>query len=114
MQTSTSFFQNSIKQGENLRPSQRVIAEWNHNRYTKVTTLDNYQYPEEENGYDLDMYPIEEVVRPLRPRAGLLRLELEKVPLSRDMAIPLVAIEPTQQTQIQNTSTGLGQLRLIM
>lgn len=73
MQTSTSFFQNSIRQGENLRPDQRVIAEWNHNRYTKVTTLDNYQYPEEENGYDLDMYPIEEVVRPLRPRAGLLK-----------------------------------------
>ncbi|QQV92409.1 minor tail protein [Streptomyces phage MeganTheeKilla] len=73
MQSSTSFLQNALKQGEDLRPSVRVIAEWNHNRYTTVTTVDNYQYPEKDNGYDLDMYPIETIIDPVRPTAGLLK-----------------------------------------
>ncbi|QZE11637.1 minor tail protein [Streptomyces phage Karp] len=73
MQSSTSFLQNALKQGEDLRPAVRVIAEWNHNRYTKVSTIDNYQYPEKTNGYDLDMYPIETIINPIRPTAGLLK-----------------------------------------
>lgn len=73
MQSSTSFLQNALKQGEDLYPSARVIAEWNHNRYTAITTIDNYQYVEKTNGYDLDMYPIESVVQPMRPTAGLLK-----------------------------------------
>ncbi|QOI67441.1 minor tail protein [Streptomyces phage Beuffert] len=73
MQTSTSFLQNALKQGEDLRPAARVIAEWNHNRYTKITTVDNYQYDEKTNGYDLDMYPIETIAYPIRPTAGLLK-----------------------------------------
>lgn len=73
MQSSTSFLQNALKQGEDLYPAIRAIAEWNHNRYTKVTTVDNYQYDEKTNGYDLDMYPIETIIEPVRPTAGLLK-----------------------------------------
>jgi hypothetical protein len=73
MQTSTSFLQNALKQGENLTPAARVIAEWNHNRYTQITTVDNYQYDEKTNGYDLDMYPIDTITQPVRPTAGLLK-----------------------------------------
>lgn len=73
MQTSTSFLQNALKQGDTLTPAARVIAEWNHNRYTTITTVDNYQYDEKTNGYDLDMYPIESITLPLRPTAGLLK-----------------------------------------
>lgn len=73
MQTSTSSFQNALKQGENLTPAARVIAEWNHNRYTAVTTVDNFGYDEKTNGYDLDMYPIETIIDPVRPTAGLLK-----------------------------------------
>lgn len=73
MQTSTSFFQNALKQGENLTPAARVIAEWNHNRYTEITTVDNFGYDEKTNGYDLDMYPIETIAAPVRPTAGLLK-----------------------------------------
>ena len=43
MQTGTLFLQNALKQGENLTPAARVIAEWNHNRYTEITTVANYQ-----------------------------------------------------------------------
>lgn len=73
MQSSTSFLQNALKQGQNLTPSARVIAEWNHNRYTKITTVDNFGYDEKTNGYDLDMYPIETITQPVRPTAGLLK-----------------------------------------
>lgn len=73
MQSSTSFLQDALKEGEVLFPSARVIAEWNHNRYTAVSTVDNFGYPEATNGYDLDMYPIETIVDPLRPTAGLLK-----------------------------------------
>ncbi|QWT29932.1 minor tail protein [Streptomyces phage TunaTartare] len=73
MQSASLFLQNALKQGENLTPAARVIAEWNHNRYTKVTTVDNYQYAEKTYGYDLDMYPIETIINPVRPTAGLLK-----------------------------------------
>jgi len=73
MQSASLFYQNALKQGEALFPSARVIAEWNHNRYTKVTTVDNYQYDEKTNGYDLDMYPIDTIIDPIRPTAGLLK-----------------------------------------
>jgi hypothetical protein len=73
MQTSTSFLQNALKQGEDLTPAARVIAEWNHNRYTTITTVDNFGYDEKTNGYELDMYPIETITEPRRPTAGLLK-----------------------------------------
>jgi hypothetical protein len=73
MQTSTSFLQDALKEGENLTPAARVIAEWNHNRYTAITTIDNYQYAETTNGYDIDSFPIETIAYPLRPTAGLLK-----------------------------------------
>jgi len=73
MQTSTSFLQNALKQGENLTPAARVIAEWNHNRYTEITTVDNFGHDEKTYGYDLDMYPIETITYPIRPTAGLLK-----------------------------------------
>lgn len=73
MQTGSLFIQNALKQGENLTPAARVIAEWNHNRYTEITTVDNFGYDEKTNGYDLDMYPIEAITQPVRPTAGLLK-----------------------------------------
>ncbi len=73
MQTSSSFIVDALKEGEALFPAARVIAEWNHNRYTTVTTIDNFGFPEATNGYDLDMYPIESIVDPVRPTAGLLK-----------------------------------------
>lgn len=73
MQSGSLFIQNALKQGENLTPAARVIAEWNHNRYTKITTVDNFGHAEKTYGYDLDMYPIESITLPVRPTAGLLK-----------------------------------------
>lgn len=73
MHNATLFLQNALKQGEVLRPKPRVVGEWNHNRYTEVTTVDNFDYPEEDNGYELDVYPISTIIDPIRPTAGLLK-----------------------------------------
>ncbi len=73
MLTSSTQLQNALKQGSVLRSKPRVIAEWNHNRYTTITTVDNYGYPEKDNGYDLEVFPIETITEPLRPTAGLLK-----------------------------------------
>lgn len=84
MQSGSLFIQNALKEGENLTPSVRVIAEWNHNRYTKITTVDNFGYDEATNGYDLDMYPIETITYPVRPTAGLLKARVGEGAVTHD------------------------------
>jgi hypothetical protein len=71
--TASAAFQQAIEEGSSLSPSTRVIAEWNHNRYTEVTTVDNFGYAETTYGYELDMFPIETIINPIRPTAGLLK-----------------------------------------
>lgn len=73
MLSSSTQLQNALKQGSVLRSKPRVIAEWNHNRYTTIQTVDNYGFAEKDNGYDLEVYPIETITEPLRPTAGLLK-----------------------------------------
>jgi hypothetical protein len=73
MLTSSTQLQNALKQGSALRSKPRVIAEWNHNRYTPIQTVDNYGHAEETYGYDLEVYPIETITEPVRPTSGLLK-----------------------------------------
>jgi hypothetical protein len=73
MQTASLFLSNALKQGSVLFAKPRVIAEWNHNRYTAITTVDNFGYAEATNGYDLDMFPIETITETMRPTAGILK-----------------------------------------
>lgn len=73
MLSSSTQLQNAIKQASVLYSKPRVIAEWNHNRYTPIQTVDNFGYAESDNGYDLDVFPIESITEPLRPTAGLLK-----------------------------------------
>ncbi|QIN94030.1 minor tail protein [Streptomyces phage Wakanda] len=73
MLSGSTQLKNALQQGMALRSKPRVIAEWNHNRYTPIQTVDNFAYAEETYGYDLDMFPIESITEPLRPTAGLLK-----------------------------------------
>lgn len=73
MQSPSVFFQNALKQGSVLNPKARIIAEWNHNRYTKVSEIDNFGNPEADGGFDLAMFPIRTIIDPLRPTAGLMK-----------------------------------------
>lgn len=50
----------------------RLIAEFNHNRYSTLK-IDN-TIPEEDEGYDRDAFPIESIALPMRPsRQGIVR-----------------------------------------
>lgn len=62
---------NTLQRDDAVRAKARVFAEWNHNRYTKIATVDNFGYPEKDNGYDLEVFPIESITEPLRPTAGI-------------------------------------------
>jgi hypothetical protein len=73
MLSASTQLKNALKEGMALRSKPRVIAEWNHNRYTPIQTVDNFGHPEADNGYDLEVYPIESITEPLRPTAGLLK-----------------------------------------
>lgn len=71
MLTASPELTNTLQQSDAIRAKARVIAEWNHNRYTKVTTVDNFGYPEATNGWDIEVFPIESIIEPLRPTAGI-------------------------------------------
>jgi hypothetical protein len=65
--------QNTISQALAVSGVPRVLVEWNHNRYTGVTTVDNWGSSTEAiNAFDPDVFPISEIVNPLRPTAGIL------------------------------------------
>jgi hypothetical protein len=73
MLSASTQLQKALKEGQVLYSKPRVIAEWNHNRYTPIAKVDNHNFPEADNGYDLDVFPIESITEPLRPTAGLLK-----------------------------------------
>jgi len=73
MLSGSTQLKNALQQGMALRSKPRVIAEWNHNRYTPIDEVDNWGFIEKDNGYELDSFPIESITDPLRPTAGLLK-----------------------------------------
>lgn len=73
MLSASTQLKNALREGLALHAKPRVIAEWNHNRYTPISVVDNFGHPEKDNGYDLDVFPIETITEPLRPTAGLLK-----------------------------------------
>lgn len=73
MLSASTAVQDTIKKALSINAVPRVLIEWNHNRYTDVTTVDNWGASNEAtNGYDLDQFPIESITNPLRPTAGIL------------------------------------------
>lgn len=72
MQTASLFLNNALKEGTVLYSKPQVIAEWNHNRYT-TSTVDNFNYPEADFGYDLQNFPISSITEGLRPTAGIAK-----------------------------------------
>jgi len=73
LQSASAGLEVLLKTGLSIHASPRVIIDWNHNRYTAIQEIDNWQYPEQDNGNDLDLFPIESIVLPLRPTACLAK-----------------------------------------
>lgn len=58
--------ESEIKTSANIYCKPKVIAEWNYNRYVKVTA-DNTLPVEADNAADPDLFPIESITKPNRP-----------------------------------------------
>ena len=71
MKTASAALTKALTEGESLHPKLRVIAEWNHNRYSAISKVDNFGHDEDTYGYDTDMFPINSIAQPNRPTSGL-------------------------------------------
>jgi hypothetical protein len=67
----TTFLKDALDKSYQLDVKQRVVVEWNMNRYADVIVADNFEYPEETYNLNPDIYPIMSIVEPNRPTTGL-------------------------------------------
>lgn len=73
MKTASAALTKALNEGDALRPQLRVIAEWNQNRYSKISKVDNFGHDEDEFGTDPELFPISSIAEPYRPRgAGII------------------------------------------
>ena len=70
-QTSVAL-RDKLKQSIDINSAVRLIAEWNMNRYAKVSSVTNGTTPIA-NEYDNDVFPITSIVEPERPTQGILK-----------------------------------------
>lgn len=73
---------NAIRSGYVLNATPRLIADWNMNRYA-APVADNVP-SEESNGYDVEMFPIESIVEPIRPTKGICKVRINEGTVSDD------------------------------
>lgn len=84
MKTASAALVNTLKQDLSISTGIRVIAEWNHNRYTPISEVNNFGRPEATYGQDLDLFPIESITEPLRPISGLVVARVGDAVISHD------------------------------
>lgn len=78
MQGASTGFLNLLNGAVNVPAQPRVIAEWNHNRYTPITYKDNSAKPEATYGLDLDMYPFDSITESPRPTRGVMKARTDQ------------------------------------
>ena len=71
MKTVTTATSNKLKQSYDVQTSLRLIAEWNMNRYSPISVVRNTAAALEDG--DPDLFPIDSIVLPERPTAGILK-----------------------------------------
>ena len=70
MKQNSTALRKAIATGYELEPVIRATVEWNQNRYTKIQTVANASSVD---NFDSDLFPIESIVLPVRPRSGLMK-----------------------------------------
>lgn len=78
MQTASAAFTNLLNTATSISAKARVIAEWNHNRYTPISYMDNSLKDEATYGFDLEMYPFESITESPRPTAGIMKARTDQ------------------------------------
>ena len=61
-----------LKTALDINSSVRLISEWNHNRFTQVTSVTNLGVNAEDE-YDNDLFPLSSIALPDRPTKGIVR-----------------------------------------
>lgn len=69
MKSTNPAVRTAIRTAHELKAEPRLTAEWNMNRYREAT-VDNTP-SEETAGHDIDMFPIDSIVEPVRPGKGI-------------------------------------------
>lgn len=78
----------------------KLIAEFNHNRYTKVVAENDPL--ESIEGYNLDAFPISSIVEPNRPPAGNLKATLDGAKISPEVTSIMPAIRFTLSEDVDS------------
>lgn len=73
--------ENAIRSAYDVIAVPRLTVEWNLNRYASVVEVDNDPSDDDE-GYDVEMFPIESIVQPNRPTAGIIKARVGEARVS--------------------------------
>lgn len=68
---------NAIRTAYDINAIPRLIAEWNHNRYANNISVDN-DPSDDTDGYDIEMFPVESLIKPNRPTAGVQKARVDE------------------------------------
>lgn len=77
MKTAPSEFITKLKASHAIKAKPKLIAEWNHNRYTNVVAENGGQL-EIDNAFDPDFFPISSIVLPNRPNKSAAKLIVDE------------------------------------
>src|SRR3954471_15143993 len=77
---------NALRRDYNLNAQPRLTIEWNFNRYVSVSA-DN-EPPEDTDGIDVDIFPIESIYAANRPTRGIVKARINQGNLSGHDASP--------------------------
>src|SRR5690348_2848508 len=72
MKAVASAVKNAIRSEHDVVAIPRLTVEWNFNRYVPTINVDNTP-AEQTDGFDIEAFPIESIILPNRPGAGILK-----------------------------------------
>lgn len=82
MKSAPAIVKDTIRQGHAVKALPRLVADWNMNRYANPVA-ENIP-AEEEEGFDVELFPIESIVEPLRPTKGILKARVGESVISSE------------------------------
>lgn len=77
---------NHLRTTHNANATVRLIADWNLNRYV-TPTADNVP-AEDDEGFDIEAFPIESIIEPVRPTKGIIKARVNQAVVSNTYQDP--------------------------
>lgn len=73
--------QDAIRTRYNLKAVPRLIVDWNWNRYTRPDAVNTPD--DQDEGFDIEHFPIESIVEPIRPTKGVIKARVNEAVASK-------------------------------